>query len=260
MGQKSSPGIPFDPVEHLAFSKSKIPRSTNVRSFHLDPTLNSLELVGEGSFPLFSRECVELLRQEVEQYSQVVLEKENCNAFTSPKLRDCEQLLPFVYQAWTHPATIRAISVVSGFDMRLCFDYEIAHFCRSRNSSQVLVRQKSVAYPYICVMGLNSADVQSSGYATVLKGRLSENLATKQPQEKDSLTIVLCATLQPENVICYEDTIFLEKCSLPKAQKLISDKETVPVANYADFEDFGLYQSWLNEYYDKENHAKGTNK
>ncbi|ESW98845.1 hypothetical protein KL918_001763 [Ogataea parapolymorpha] len=260
MGQKSSPGILFDPVEHLAFSKSKIPRSTNVHSFHLDPTLNSLELVGEGSFPLFSRECVDLLRQEVEQYSQVVLDKEPENAFTSPKLRDCEQLLPFVYQAWTHPATVHAISVISGFDMKLCLDYEIAHFCRSRNCSQVLVRQKSVAYPYICVMGLNSTDMQSSGYATVLKGRLSENLATKQPQEKDSLTVVLCATLQPENVICYEDTIFLEKCSLPKAQKLISDKEMVPVSNYADFKDFGVYQSWLNDYYDKENHANSINK
>ncbi|KAH3661326.1 hypothetical protein OGAPHI_006733 [Ogataea philodendri] len=242
----------FDPVQHLAFTSSKLPKPVSIQTLQIDPDSQSLQLVGEGSFLLFSQECIDLLRHEFQTYlSSLDPATRSKSAFVSPKLHDCASILPFTYQAFTHPETARAISSISGFGLKVCMGYEIAHFARPNagDFKQLLLRKHSVAYPYICLVHLSSADALPSGHALVLEGRVTENMASNQLLEQPDLNIVLCATLQPEDVIDYEDSRFLRHFSYANGQKLIGDSVAPRVSTYAEFDNFEAYQIRLDRLY-----------
>ncbi|ODV86913.1 hypothetical protein CANARDRAFT_6483 [[Candida] arabinofermentans NRRL YB-2248] len=328
----------FNPILHLNYRNTNLIKSIDaIELLNINNDEHTLEMIGDGSFPLFTQSCIEIMKWELLNYinskNQSSLKLNSC--FESPKLKDCKDILPFVYEAWTNPETSKAISAISGFDLKTCLDYEIAHFAKhstkkhrhqlnvskyqkrkmnGRANDPLILRKKSIAYPYICLVKMFSSQsltaspniaatspesrsnstssfVQRShqqfdsslpeGYAVVLQGRLTENMAyrtlphyRKKYSSKSTgaqFNIMLCATFQPVDLIKYEDLKFLNSyTTINNAQKLLCDSnyltkskksndngpigEATPaedrkVEDYNDFDGFDQYKSWLDGLY-----------
>lgn len=193
-----------------------------------------LEPLSSKCFPIFTPECIKIIQWELNNW---LATKDKCDNlkqffkdktfsflnFESPTLSNCLTLLPFIHDTFTHEETIRILSFHVGFQLDVVMDYEIAHFAKKIDnatkshiaklnlgeSSKIIIRKKSVAYPYVCLIKLNPHDISPSvpiGYGFFLKGRLIENLAGKIIYTKNSPNeVVLCPSYVPGQIKLYED-------------------------------------------------------
>jgi hypothetical protein len=117
--------VRFDPKKHLRF---QLPEKTYTLE---DLKYNRKQAVGNVAatdpFPLFSREAVIQMRRELLSERTI----KNCMTYTRPgsvQIRGAApQYAPFVYEAWTHPETIKAVSAVVGLPVKINMAQEIGH-------------------------------------------------------------------------------------------------------------------------------------
>jgi hypothetical protein len=261
-------------------------------------------------FPIFTIECINIIKWELNNW---LLNKDKCDNlkkfennkifylnFESPKLINCFDILPFLYSAFTHPKTLDLISNQIGFKLNIILDYEIAHFAKKIDSnlnkklnnlnsnlnlnfgeySKIIIREKSVAYPYICIINLNSIDISNNlplGYGFFLKGRLIENLAGKIIFNKNSNSeMILCPSFVPSKISNYEDLKdrdrFKDQIKKQSFKKIkLSSSSSSSSSSYSssnvslkpnhhdskidkDVERIKKYKNWLNSFYLSENH------
>lgn len=278
----------FNPELHLITSedthdasKAKPKIKFDIRKLNiLSPECNSyLEPLSQNCFPIFTAACIKIIQWELNNW---LLTKDRCDClkkfekdksfsflnFESPTMKSCVNVLPFSYQAFTHAKTIEVLSSHLGFPIELVMDYEIAHFAKkidSHNkhmvekmnlgvSSKVIIRKKSVAYPYICLIKINPNDICAAlpvGYAFFLKGRLIENLAGKVIYNKNTVNeMVLCPSYVPKQINLYEDYKQNQnKVLCSKLYKNFREEE-----NIENIERIKSYKTWLNRYYTSEGH------
>ncbi|KAL2430493.1 hypothetical protein ABEF95_009051 [Exophiala dermatitidis] len=124
-GEAAQPRIHFDPKKHLRF---QLPEKTYTLE---DLKYNVKQSVGKVAatdpFPLFTPEAVVEMRRELLAERTI----KNCMTYTRPgsvQVRGaCPQYAPFVYEAWTHPETIKAVSAVVGLPVKINMAQEIGH-------------------------------------------------------------------------------------------------------------------------------------
>jgi hypothetical protein len=83
----------------------------------------------------------------------------------------------FVYDAWTHPETLRIISSIAGVDLVPVMDYEIGHVNISVNDSPdgtlqaaPVVDWHKDSYPFVCVIMLSDANEMVGGETALRTG------------------------------------------------------------------------------------------
>ncbi|KAJ9496912.1 hypothetical protein LTR67_005598 [Exophiala xenobiotica] len=117
--------VRFDPAKHLRF---QMPEKTYTLD---DLKYDTKQAVGHVAatdpFPLFSREAIIEMRRELLSERTI----KNCMTYTRPgsvQIRGAApQYAPFVYEAWTHPETIKAVSQVVGLPVKINIAQEIGH-------------------------------------------------------------------------------------------------------------------------------------
>ncbi|GME90213.1 hypothetical protein B5S28_g2511 [[Candida] boidinii] len=310
----SEGNIKFDPVQHLSYRNRIILKEIDKKSLNLGLKIEdyeNFEIVNNSCFPLFNRNCIEIMKDEFNKYicnlKKNNKKKYNKFSFVSEDLKESKRNLPFCYQAWNNKHTINAISAIAGIDLKICSDFEIAHFSKnttnkksttkaasasasasaasiatkisttssssiyksgnkfthSTNNSNnkqnynnhfknynnnniptdqvdyLISREKSIAYPYVCIVKLisNEDDESPEGYGIILQGRININIACKQVIEMNksmkaigNYNIVMMATFQPKNLINYEDMKFLSSSyytGYSSAQKLLTDGNNI---------------------------------
>lgn len=263
-------------------TKAKTKYKFDIRKLNiLSPECKSyLEPLSHNCFPLFTDDCIKIIQWELNNW---LLTKDKCDClkkfekdktfsflnFESPTMKNCISMLPFSYEAFTHPSTTELLSSHLGFPIELVMDYEIAHFAKkidSHNrhivekmnlgvSSKVIIRKKSVAYPYICLIKINPNDICDAlpvGYAFFLKGRLIENLAGKIIYNKNTDNeMVLCPSYVPKQINLYENYKQSQnKVVCSQLYKSIPEEE-----NDENIKRIKRYKTWLNRYYNSEGHA-----
>ncbi|KAI1625869.1 hypothetical protein EDD37DRAFT_692877 [Exophiala viscosa] len=124
-GTDAAPRVHFDPKIHLRFQKPE-------KTYTLDDLkYNTKQAVGHVAatdpFPLFTREAIVEMRRELLSERTI----KNCMTYTRPgsvQIRGAApQYAPFVYEAWTHPETIKAVSTVIGLPVKINIAQEIGH-------------------------------------------------------------------------------------------------------------------------------------
>lgn len=226
----------FNPKLHLIEKKSNLSCKFNIENLNIfSPECNSyIEPLSNICFPIFSNDCIKIIQWELNNFLKF---KDKCknlkqfnkfNSFSfinfeSPILKNCSNYLPFLFDAFTNNETINLLSNQLGFPIEIIYDYEIVHFAKKIDdnnkkiidkmnlgkSSKVIIRSKSVAYPYICLIKINPNDISENipiGYGLFLKGRLIENLAGKIIYNKNTENeMVLCPSFVPKQIKLYED-------------------------------------------------------
>lgn len=121
----SSPRPPFDPSTHLCFVPPQ--QTLPMTDIHLSLDTGISPLAVSHPFPLFTPSAVARLREEI--LSDEVLASSAYSSNIAPaQLRGyAARHAPFVYDAWTHPETIRAVSEVAGVGLSLQMELEIGH-------------------------------------------------------------------------------------------------------------------------------------
>ncbi|KIW44967.1 uncharacterized protein PV06_03396 [Exophiala oligosperma] len=117
--------VRFDPKKHLRF---QMPDKTYTLE---DLKYETKQAVGKVAatdpFPLFSPEAIVEMRRELLSERTI----KNCMTYTRPgsvQIRGAApQYAPFVYEAWTHPETIKAVSQVVGLPVKINIQQEIGH-------------------------------------------------------------------------------------------------------------------------------------
>lgn len=286
--------LKFNPEKHLIFDYN--PRKNNYKFDIRKSNIFSsecncyLEPVSKNCFPIFTPECIEIFKNEINSW---LLRKDSCNNlrpidknnkptflnFESPTLRNCTSILPFIYDAFTHSETIKLLGIHLGFELDSVLDYEIAHFAKKLDqnsksfieklglgiSSKVIIRKKTVAYPYVCIIKLNPKDICDflpAGYGIFLRGRLIENLAGKIIFNNNTNNeIILCPSYVPKQINQYEDYKDLIKKKLKNGKKsqIITKNKITNIKKATkgksfdntsyDFEKIEKYKLWLNRYY-----------
>ncbi|OWB68047.1 hypothetical protein B5S33_g4783 [[Candida] boidinii] len=299
--------IKFDPVQHLSYRNRIILKEIDKKSLNLGLKIEdyeNFEIVNNSCFPLFNRNCIEIMKDEFNNYicnlKKNNKQKYNKFSFVSEDLKESKKKLPFCYQAWNNKHTINAISAIAGIDLKICSDFEIAHFSKNTTSKKtataatttlsssspssssthstinkfthgnnsiknhnkqkhtnhfknnnninnsltdqvdyLISREKSIAYPYVCIVKLisNEDDESPEGYGIILQGRININIACKQVIEMNksmkaicNYNIVMMATFQPKNLINYEDMKFLSSSyytGYSCAQKLLTEGNNI---------------------------------
>lgn len=248
-----------------------------------------LEPVSHNCFPVFSPSCIKIIQWELNNY---LIKKDECYClkqfqknnisflnFESPSMKNCKKRLPFLYDAFTSSNTIELLSNKIGFPIEIVPDYEIAHFAKKLDSenkkivdkmdlgasSKIIIRNKSVAYPYICLIKINQDDIYEklpTGYAFFLKGRLIENLAGKIIFKKNSPNeMVLCPSYVPKQIKYYEDfkqkQISSSVMNAQNSKRKIRNRRGIFKTNdksvdyKKDIQSIKKYKTWLNKYYQK---------
>lgn len=191
----------FDPKKHLNFSPpSKVYTMTDIG---LPEDTGVSPLAVSEPFPLFTPEAVMRMREEV--LSDSVLR--NCqfsSTLAQAQLRGyADKYAPFVYDAWKHPATLRAVSQIAGIDLALQFDYEIGHINLSFKTEEQKERELRAyhsnessntpsddapivgwhrdSYPFVCVAMLSDCSSMIGG-ETALRTGTGEVLKVRGPQ------------------------------------------------------------------------------
>lgn len=271
----------FDPKIHLILDINN--NNNNNKQFNINklnifsPECKSyIEPLSNNCFPIFTIDCINIIQWELNNYLK---NKDKCTNlkkfdkdtnfsfinFESPIFKNCKKSLPFLYDAFTNKITINLLSNNLGFQIDLINDYEIIHFAKKIDdnnkkiiekmnlgeSSKIIIREKSVAYPYICLIKINKNDISENlpiGYGLFLKGRLIENLAGKIIFNKNTQNeMVLCPSFVPKQIKLYED--FKQNQFLKNNNKIIHLNDDCN----DDFKSIEKYKVWLNKYYNKSN-------
>ncbi|KAI9848697.1 MAG: hypothetical protein M1837_006784 [Sclerophora amabilis] len=204
------PNIPaFEHSKHLDFSEP--PKTYSMQELGFPEGTGVSPVAVSDPFPLFSKEAIDAMRTEV--LSDQVWD--NCRY--SSDIAACQlrgfspKYARFVYDAWTNPETLAAISKVAGIDLIPNMDFEIAHINISVKSeaqknqelaefndkkAQLIAEgsderlaedEKPVvgwhtdAYPFVCVVMLSDASTMIGGETALRTGR-GEILKVRGPQ------------------------------------------------------------------------------
>lgn len=280
----------FNPEIHLILDPNNNNNNNNkTKQFDIDklnifsPECKSyIEPLSNNCFPIFTIDCIKIIQWELNNYLK---NKDKCTNlkkfdkdidfsfinFESPIFKNCKKCLPFLYDAFTNNLTINLLSNNLGFQIDLINDYEIIHFAKKIDdnnkqiiekmnlgeSSKIIIREKSVAYPYICLIKINKNDISENlpiGYGLFLKGRLIENLAGKIIYNKNTQNeMVLCPSFVPKQIKLYED--FKQNQILKKSNNNNNSKKIIHLSDDCneDFKSIEKYKVWLNKYYNKGN-------
>ncbi|GMM48417.1 hypothetical protein DAPK24_050150 [Pichia kluyveri] len=234
----------FDPSIHLipyTDSTSKLERSINQLPLFSSKCKSYLELHSDKIIPIFTLKCIEVIESELINYKQ-----ENPSVSTSPSLESALSLLPFTFDALTHPSTLSLISKYLGFSISPIMHYEFVHFSKTKNP--IIIHEKSVAYPFICIIQLPKVQKHFSyippGHLFILKGRVIENISFKfsKSTNENNNYMVLCPFYTPDNQLNYED-----KESKVNTNRYIENKSSI--INDDSLHTLNHYTSWLNNYY-----------
>jgi hypothetical protein len=117
--------VHFDPAKHLRFQPPERVYSLEELKYPLKQAVGTV--AATDPFPLFTTEAVTEMRRQLLAPRTI----KNCMTYTrhgSVQIRGAApQYAPFVYEAWTHPATIAAVSRVIGVPVKVNIGQEIGH-------------------------------------------------------------------------------------------------------------------------------------
>lgn len=130
------PHVKFDPKVHLLhkdedYDKTKVYKLSelNITKTHVEPISDTAVT---QPFPLFTKEACDIMKWEsfqtesIKKYGKLPrLAKGN----TTTDLQICGFIknAPFTYDAWMHPETQKIVDKYAGVELKMMFDYEIAH-------------------------------------------------------------------------------------------------------------------------------------
>lgn len=110
----------------------------------------------------------------------------SCDKRVRDELTNDLRYAKFVYDAWTHPDTLRAISAIAGIDLVPVMDYEIGHVNISvsdgkSDGAPPVVNWHYDSYPFVCVLMLSDATSMKGG-ETGIKTGSGEIMKVRGPQ------------------------------------------------------------------------------
>ncbi|KAI5783557.1 hypothetical protein EDC01DRAFT_663554 [Geopyxis carbonaria] len=221
---------PFNPAQHIAYHT--LPERYTMAELGLENKGISPIGVSEP-FELFTPDAVRTMRNEV--LSDEVWD--NCRFASSIAACQLRGMAPkyakFVYDAWTHPETLRIVSKIAGVDLVPNIDYEIGHVNisvsdpGSTNSAPPVVNWHCDSYPFVCVLMLSDASSMvggetalrtgtgeikkvrgpQMGSAVVLQGRYIEHIALPATNTRERITMV--TSFRPRDPMMAEDSHLL---------------------------------------------------
>lgn len=280
--RQRSPGLypTFDPQLHLINENNQ---STGITLKNLNFLSNQCKSYIEpistdnliNCFPLFTSECISIIKWELNEW---LLNKDKCENFStdynlinfeSPSFKNSSHKLPFLYNALTNPETLNLLSSQIGFQLNIINDYEFIHFAKRLSpgssgklfdkdilgkSSKIIIRETSVAYPYICIIKLNKSNFSTQlpvGYAFFLKGRLIENLAGKLINQNTKSTdeIILCPSFKPKTISIYENRLYAKKLKKRTETEKNIEYEYEYDNELTDVNDIESYKKMLHNIY-----------
>lgn len=289
----------FDPVLHLIKpSNENITVKIDIfkENFLSDKCKLYLEQTNDfNSYPVFTLECIKIINWEINSWFNSFKISSNLNNLNNLKIFNNNIInfeilkylhnLPFLFNALTNNETLNLLSSYLGFEINPILNYEFAHIASKRGNfknfknikfnknnlnSKFIIRDKSVAYPFICLIKLNKNQLSDNfklGYCILLKGRLIENLACKLILKNNSnFQSILCPTYVPKQVKNFEDMKDLctfnsknDKSNQAKISKkshcqtkndILSKKCTSSnTSNVQNLQKIEKYKYWLNNYF-----------
>src|SRR5579859_875349 len=205
----------FNPNQHLCFQPPKAIHDLSSFQFPTSITSTTPSQIGISEpFPLFTPSAVKHLRQEL--FQPTVLK--DCAWYPNPETCQLRGMAPkyakFMYEAWTHPATMAAINQVAGTDLEIIMPYEIGHTniqmgplgrgdvfnikLEAEEPSALLLSEWNDAesdldrptvywhrdsYPFVCVVSLSAHRETQFGGETALKRQDGSILKVACPAE-----------------------------------------------------------------------------
>lgn len=204
----------FNPDQHLCFQQPKATHTLDDLQFPTSVTSQTTSQVGiTEPFPLFTSSAVKALRREI--FQPEVLKE--CAWYPNPETCQLRGMAPkygkFMYDAWTHPSTLSAISAAAGCDLEVIMDYEIGHTniqmgpegrgdifnitlsadnpipLKLSNSmeeddlAKPIVHWHHDSYPFVCVVSLSAPLEIQKGGETALKRQDGSILKVGSPGE-----------------------------------------------------------------------------
>ncbi|KAH3667310.1 hypothetical protein OGAPHI_002959 [Ogataea philodendri] len=192
--------VEFDPKKHLAFDPECLNtiKRTTMEEFGCVAEDQISDVGASAPFPLFTEEAVEIMRAEI--LREEVFTKWARISQSSTSGLDCvirghvRTTCPFTRAAWTHPATVAAVSAMAGVELEVIMDYEIAHVniaMRSEDEAQnqrISARRRSSladkfdkevpavvgwhndSYPFVCVLMLSDTSEMIGGETLIQTG------------------------------------------------------------------------------------------
>lgn len=272
----------FDPQIHLINENHKVINITLKNLNFLSEQCKSyIEPISTDNlincFPLFTSECITIIKWELNKW---LINKDKCENlfsdqniinFESSSFKNSRTKLPFLCDALENPQTLKLLNNQIGFQLNIITDYEFMHFAKRLSpgsayklldkdilgkSSKIILRKKSVAYPYICIIKLNKSNFSTNlpiGYAFFLKGRLIENLAGKLINKniKSTNEIILCPSFQPSTISMYENRLYVRKPEKRNKKNVNNNKNGNDNGNETtvDVKDIEKYKKLLNNLY-----------
>lgn len=205
--------ISFEPEKHLRYYalgddvKKEFDSTHSMTMEELglsDPKQISQVGVSEP-FPLFTDDAIAIMKAEILQKDLFMKFARYTNLSTSGL--DCvirgyvkknkDVYTPFVHEAWTHPKTVELISRISGVELEVIMDYEIAHVNMGLKSKEDVATESEVimaartralsgesdgedipaivgwhrdSYPFVCVLMLSDTSEMIGGETSLRLG------------------------------------------------------------------------------------------
>ncbi|KAL7266915.1 hypothetical protein RUND412_010519 [Rhizina undulata] len=232
--QESYLKAPFEPKRHLAYHG--LPKRYTMADIGHEGVGVSPIAVSEP-FELFTKEAIYRMRNEV--LSDEVWD--NCRFASSIAACQLRGMAPkyakFVYDAWTNPETIKAISEVAGINLIHNMEYEIGHINISVTNGgetdkegiavKPVVHWHKDSYPFVCVLMLSDATEMKGGEtalrtgsgdimkvrgpqmgsAVVLQGRYINHIALPSSNCRERITMV--TSFRPKDPTIEEDSALM---------------------------------------------------
>lgn len=220
----STPSIPvqFNPSIHLSISKP----AYQLSMADLGLSIGISPVAVTAPFSLFTKEAVDIMRREI-LCPEVLKRYSFASSINQYQVRGFHSETPFTTAAWTHPATVAAVSAMAGIELTPVFNYEIAHTNISvAGDSKPVVGWHNDSYPFVCVLMVSDttdmvggetclrkpdgeiikvADPKQ-GHATVLQGGYITHMASR-PADLDRERITLVTSYRPKDAMIRDDSV-----------------------------------------------------
>ncbi|EGV63717.1 hypothetical protein PSN45_004214 [Yamadazyma tenuis] len=245
---KFNPNIKFDPNEHILYKDEDYDtfrkltlQDLGIHKTHV-PRVSDLAVT--DPFPLFTKEACDMMKWEsfqlkcLDKYGRL---PKLARGFTSLDFQICGYInhAPFTKAAWTHPRTQEILNNIAGINLKIMFDYEIAHINASLINKDFPVGQKmgeeadmatiydwhydSNSFVIVLMLSTNddmiggktglidgnerviSISEPKVGYACLLQGRVVRHVATKPVTNHERISSVVGYI--PESVEITDTTV-----------------------------------------------------
>lgn len=217
-GLETTDSVEFMPEKHLQYYtspaiKNRFQSTRRLTMEELGLTnKNQISPIGVSDpFPLFTKEAIDIMRQEVLQ-KQLFLEFARFSYSSTSGMdvamrgyvkNDDKISASFTYQCWTHPKTMELVSMMAGVELEIVMDYEIAHLnvsmkdpaqaeeerlqhsnTRDPDGTNIpaVVGWHYDSYPFVCVLMLSDTTEMIGGETSL---RMGENLAARYSDDDD---------------------------------------------------------------------------